>query len=222
MATTIVCDEKIYQANSNLRQLLTDKRFTMRIDKLETRTMKLRDEIQLDKCSFLHFHSAKPINVTLHKTDGSKINFSASILTCDFDIKSAILSNINDIEVLTYLVYGVSGKEISYSSPVYYGALNYNSPDERDILELEKSISIKKNLEFNITADDQFPCIAIPANWGYFDIIKDRNGFDITTSFLTNEIELTQNGRTETYIVYTLETPTTVDNYKFSFIYEGL
>ena len=142
MATTIVCDEKIYQANSNLRQLLTDKRFTMRIDKLETRTMKLRDEIQLDKCSFLHFHSAKPINVTLYKTDGSKIDFSASILTCDFDIKSAILSNINDTEVLTYLVYGVSGKEISYSSPVYYGALNYNSPDERDILELEKSISI--------------------------------------------------------------------------------
>lgn len=118
------------------------------------------------------------------------------------------------------------GKEIitkeqtfNFTAPVMYGSVLNSDPSSEEILGLTKEARNVGNLDLEIQADESHPCVAVPDTFQGLKDIKDENGFIITDSFNTKQMELEVGGVICPYNVYIFKTITTVTNYNFIFEY---
>lgn len=110
-------------------------------------------------------------------------------------------------------------KSFNYTAPVMYGSVQNSDPSSKEILSLTKEAHNVGNLDLEIQANESYPCVAVPDTFQGLKDIKDENGFIITDSFNTKQMELEVGGVICSYNVYTFKTITTVTNYNFIFEY---
>lgn len=99
--------------------------------------------------------------------------------------------------------------------PYYYGAINNGvTLTEALVKGLTKSVSSKGNKTVTITMNQQKAVFAYPKSYGNLAKILDANGFNVTDTFVKNELTMYDT----TYYVYVLSQPATASMaYTFSY-----
>lgn len=110
----------------------------------------------------------------------------------------------------------------TWAPGIYYGRASTTTPTSTEILAVAgglKVISTGHAFPSGVTvvaSGSNHPFIAINSTQGTITVIKDVNGFDVTSSFpVTNVSVINVNGYTATYNVYTFVTATS-SNYFFT------
>lgn len=106
----------------------------------------------------------------------------------------------------------VNGNTIAtFVNPSYFGAVVASFiPTEEAIKALTKSIKNSKNYTGNISLNNQKTCYAYPKSFGALTSIKDANNFEYLSSYTRTELTVWD----ETYYVYVLTEPVTIDSFK--------
>lgn len=111
-------------------------------------------------------------------------------------------------------------QKYEFEYPYYFGALDENTPTEQLVKALNKNIVKKQNVTAPITAEDNYPAFAFPAEWGLVKSIKDPNGFNVTNSFARTTLPFIMlDGMEVSYNIYVLKTRTSVEDYEFEFTF---
>lgn len=89
---------------------------------------------------------------------------------------------------------------VSFVDPIYIGSLSGITAN--NIKSMTKKVVNPSNQSFTYNINNKMMCIAFPSNWNLKNII-DPNGFDITSSFISQTINLyCLDGTNKTYTVY--------------------
>lgn len=93
----------------------------------------------------------------------------------------------------------------------YYGTVAQDyTPSEDSLKTLTKRVSASKSLTATFSLANQKSCYAYPKVLGALTSIKDANNFDYLSSYTRTELTVNE----ETYYVYVLTDPTTINNFK--------
>jgi hypothetical protein len=107
-----------------------------------------------------------------------------------------------------------SGTPIVELLNYFYGSLDYSNIDSEHIINLNYLTEDKQsNLNLSFSPVLQRFIYAYPSSYGNLSLIRDDNGFNVSSSFLTTLITI----NTISYIVYYSDVDTTVSNFKNSF-----
>lgn len=136
--------------------------------------------------------------------------------TVDPTVSSKTFTGIT--ESTTYMVKASKGgveksgsTSATFVNASYYGAVPADFvPSEDAIKSLSSRISASKAFTTTFNLANQKSCYAYPKSLGALASIKDANNFDYIGGY--TRTELTANG--ETYYVYVLTDPTTINNFK--------
>lgn len=131
---------------------------------------------------------------------------------------------ISDYKTLKTEVEDKHGTKLSRNSgafnfvyPFYYGSLEEGGLDGDSIKKLTKVVEGKWNKKFIYTHSNKCAVIAYPASYGNLKSMIDPNNFDITGTFIKNEVVVVGLDEKEVnYFVYT-NSPSTLDNFAISF-----
>ena len=100
---------------------------------------------------------------------------------------------------------------VTFVNPSYFGAVDANfTPTEDAIKTLAKSIKSTKSYTGNVSLENQKTCYAYPKSMGALTAIKDANNFEYLQSYTRSEVTVWN----ETYYVYVLTDPVTIDTFK--------
>ena len=102
----------------------------------------------------------------------------------------------------------------------YVGVADSIESLETSLTSSTKNITPKGTFAYSYTAANQIPFFAYPISYGKLSKIQDANGFDVTNTFGTKTVSVTNSyNKTIDYYVYYLLNPTTISNFKFTFTY---
>ena len=91
---------------------------------------------------------------------------------------------------------------ISFINPIYIGIVDSDKPTQTQIKAMTKRVVNPSNQSYNFTMLNKRMCISVPSNWTIKTIV-DQNGFDITNSFTTINVNITcLDGVTRAYKTY--------------------
>lgn len=100
---------------------------------------------------------------------------------------------------------------VTFVNPSYFGAVDADfTPTEDTIKTLAKSIKSTKSYTGSISLENQKTCYAYPKSMGALTAIKDANNFEYLQSYTRSEVTVWN----ETYYVYILTDPVTIDAFK--------
>ena len=91
---------------------------------------------------------------------------------------------------------------ISFIHPIYIGVVDSDKPTQTQIKAMTKRVVNPSNQSYDFTMLNKRMCISVPSNWKIKTIV-DQNGFDITNSFTTINVNITcLDGVTRAYKTY--------------------
>lgn len=100
---------------------------------------------------------------------------------------------------------------VTFVNPSYFGAVGADfTPTEGAIKTLAKSIKSTKSYIGSVSLENQKTCYAYPKSMGALTAIKDANNFEYLQSYTRSEVTVWN----ETYYVYVLTDPVTIDTFK--------
>lgn len=100
---------------------------------------------------------------------------------------------------------------VTFVNPSYFGAVDADfTPTEDAIKTLAKSIKSTKSYTGSVSLENQKTCYAYPKSMGALTAIKDANNFEYLQSYTRSEVTVWN----ETYYVYVLTDPVTIDTFK--------
>lgn len=100
---------------------------------------------------------------------------------------------------------------VTFVNPSYFGAVDVDfTPTENAIKALAKSVKSTKSYTGNVSLENQKTCYAYPKSMGALTAIKDANNFEYLQSYTRSEVTVWN----ETYYVYVLTDPVTIDTFK--------
>ena len=100
---------------------------------------------------------------------------------------------------------------VTFVNPSYFGAVDADfTPTENAIKALAKSVKSTKSYTGNVSLENQKTCYAYPKSMGALIAIKDANNFEYLQSYTRSEVTVWN----ETYYVYVLTDPVTIDTFK--------
>lgn len=100
---------------------------------------------------------------------------------------------------------------VTFVNPSYFGAVDADfTPTEDAIKTLAKSVKSTKSYTGSVSLENQKTCYAYPKSMGALTAIKDANNFEYLQSYTRSEITVWN----ETYYVYVLTDPVTIDTFK--------
>lgn len=100
---------------------------------------------------------------------------------------------------------------VTFVNPSYFGAVDADfTPTEDAIKTLAKSVKSTKNYTGSVSLENQKTCYAYPKSMGALTAIKDTNNFEYLQSYTRSEVTVWN----ETYYVYVLTDPVTIDTFK--------
>lgn len=159
------------------------------------------------------------INVEFHLYEGSEE------VTAEYaDINGEIVTGSNGKQyagVTTNTIYTVTVRKdgqtlkgstsVTFVNPSYFGAVPANfTPTEDAIKSLTKSIKNGRGYTGTTSLNNQKTCYAYPKSFGALTAIKDANNFEYLQSYTRTELTVWD----ETYYVYVLTDPVTIDSFK--------
>lgn len=98
-----------------------------------------------------------------------------------------------------------------FVNPSYFGAVaNDFTPTEEAIKTLTKTVKNNKGYTGTISLNNQKVCYAYPKSFGMLSSIKDANNFEYISSYTRSEVTVWD----ETYYIYVLTEPVTIDSFK--------
>lgn len=98
-----------------------------------------------------------------------------------------------------------------FVNPSYFGAVGAGfTPTESAIKALTKNVKNTKNYTGNISLTHQKVCYAYPKSMGALTAIRDANNFEYLQSYTRSEVTVWD----ETYYVYVLTDPVTIDTFR--------
>lgn len=113
-----------------------------------------------------------------------------------------------------------ASQSYTFVYPYYWGIINNSTAEADDVKSQNKVVSGKTNVIKKFTCTDAFPFLAIPSSWGQVSSIFDANEFNVTSSFNLQQIKIVGLDSTEVdYNVYVLNTPTSITDYQFRFVF---
>lgn len=164
--------------------------------------------------------TTQTITVSWVIKEGSNIVIPASITINDEAVTNTHTSKhfTNVITNTTYTVKAVKdgitvtgSTSVTFVNPSYFGAVAADfTPTEDTIKALTKSIKNNKNYTGNVSLNNQKTCYAYPKSFGVLTAIKDANNFEYLSSYTRTEFTVWD----ETYYVYVLTDPVTIDGFK--------
>lgn len=159
------------------------------------------------------------INVEFHLYEGSEevsaesANINGEIVTGS-NGKSYDGVSTNTTYTVTVVKDGQTLKgstSATFVNPSYFGVVAAGfTPTEEVIKALTKSVKNSKNYTGTATLNNQKTCYAYPKSFGALTAIKDANNFEYLSSYTRTELTVWD----ETYYVYVLTDPTTIDGFK--------
>ena len=159
------------------------------------------------------------INVEFHLYEGSEevsaesANINGEIVTGSIG-KTYSGVTTNTTYTVTVVKDGQTLKgstSATFVNPSYFGAVAADfTPTEEAIKALTKSVKNSKNYTGIATLNNQKTCYAYPKSFGALTAIKDANNFEYLSSYTRTELTVWD----ETYYVYVLTDPTTIDEFK--------
>lgn len=159
------------------------------------------------------------INVEFHLYEGSEevsaesANINGEIVTGS-NGKSYDGVSTNTTYTVTVVKDGQTLKgstSTTFVNPSYFGVVAAGfTPTEEAIKALTKSVKNSKNYTGTATLNNQKTCYAYPKSFGALTSIKDANNFEYLNSYTRTELTIWD----ETYYVYVLTDPTTIDGFK--------
>ena len=100
---------------------------------------------------------------------------------------------------------------VTFVNPSYFGAVDADfTPTENAIKTLAKSVKSTKSYTGSASLENQKTCYAYPKSMGALTAIKDANNFEYLQSYTRSEVTVWN----ETYYVYVLTDPVTIDTFK--------
>ena len=100
---------------------------------------------------------------------------------------------------------------VTFVNPSYFGAVDADfTPTEGAIKTLAKSVKSTKSYTGSASLENQKTCYAYPKSMGALTAIKDANNFEYLQSYTRSEVTVWN----ETYYVYVLTDPVTIDTFK--------
>ena len=100
---------------------------------------------------------------------------------------------------------------VTFVNPSYFGAVDANfTPTEDAIKTLAKSIKSTKSYTGSVSLENQKTCYAYPKSMGALTAVKDANNFEYLQSYTRSEVTVWN----ETYYVYILTDPVTINTFK--------
>ena len=100
---------------------------------------------------------------------------------------------------------------VTFVNPSYFGAVDADfTPTEDAIKTLAKSVKSTKSYTGSVSLENQKTCYAYPKSMGALAAIKDANNFEYLQSYTRSEVTVWN----ETYYVYVLTDPVTIDTFK--------
>ena len=100
---------------------------------------------------------------------------------------------------------------VTFVNPSYFGAVDADfTPTEDAIKALAKSVKNTKSYTGSVSLENQKTCYAYPKSMGALTAIKDANNFEYLQSYTRSEVTVWN----ETYYVYVLTDPVTIDTFK--------
>lgn len=100
---------------------------------------------------------------------------------------------------------------VTFVNPSYFGAVDADfTPTEDAIKTLAKSVKSTKSYTGSVSLENQKTCYAYPKSMGALTAIKDANNFEYLQSYTRSEVTVWN----ETYYVYVLTDPVTIDTFK--------
>lgn len=98
-----------------------------------------------------------------------------------------------------------------FVNPSYFGAVDAGfTPTEDAIKALTKNVKNTKNYTGNVSLTHQKVCYAYPKSMGALTAIRDANNFEYLQSYTRSELQVWD----ETYYVYVLTDPVTIDTFR--------
>ena len=100
---------------------------------------------------------------------------------------------------------------VTFVNPSYFGAVDADfTPTEDAIKTLAKSVKNTKSYTGSVSLENQKTCYAYPKSMGALTAVKDANNFEYLQSYTRSEVTVWN----ETYYVYVLTDPVTIDTFK--------
>lgn len=100
---------------------------------------------------------------------------------------------------------------VTFVNPSYFGAVDADfTPTENAIKTLAKSVKNTKSYTGSVSLENQKTCYAYPKSMGALTAVKDANNFEYLQSYTRSEVTVWN----ETYYVYVLTDPVTIDTFK--------
>ena len=100
---------------------------------------------------------------------------------------------------------------VTFVNPSYFGAVDANfTPTENAIKTLSKSVKSTKSYTGSVSLENQKTCYAYPKSMGALTAVKDANNFEYLQSYTRSEVTVWN----ETYYVYILTDPVTINTFK--------
>ena len=100
---------------------------------------------------------------------------------------------------------------VIFVNPSYFGDVDADfTPTEDAIKTLAKSVKNTKSYTGSVSLENQKTCYAYPKSMGALTTIKDANNFEYLQSYTRSEVTVWN----ETYYVYILTDPVTIDTFK--------
>ena len=100
---------------------------------------------------------------------------------------------------------------VTFVNPSYFGAVDADfTPTEDAIKALAKRVKSTKSYTGSASLENQKTCYAYPKSMGALTAIKDANNFEYLQSYTRSEVTVWN----ETYYVYILTDPVTIDTFK--------
>ena len=164
--------------------------------------------------------TTQTITVKWTVKEGNDVVIPDTILVNDASITNTSTSKVFD-NVTTTTSYTVkatkSGTTVSgtttatFVNPSYFGEVADNFiPTEDAIKQLFKIVKSSKAYTNSSSLDNQKLCYAYPKSFGALTAIKDANNFEYLSSYTRSELTVWD----ETYYIYVLTDPVTIDGFK--------
>lgn len=145
-----------------------------------------------------------PDKITINDTQVTNTDTSKVFSDVTSNITYTIKITNNDI-----IIKGSTS--VVFVNPSYFGVISTTtSPTEEIIKGLTKNIKNSKNYTGTVDLNNQKVCYAYPKSFGALSSIKDSNNFDYLDSYTKAEITVWD----ETYYVYVLTDPVTIDGFR--------
>ena len=158
-------------------------------------------------------------NVTLKSNINiSSLSRTSAFVVIDSTIPSVKLFNLVGLDIHNQTITS-NTFSMEFVNPMFVGSIDTITPTEENIISMERVILSKTNITRSNTVTWKHLCFAYPSEYGNLNSIKDTNGFENLFGFTKTELNISINGISCLYNVYTLTKPTTIINFTTSYIF---